>query len=86
MPSKSNEGANVVIDGLAITPQLVSELKDLDDFDLKEAKNILATNSLFICGSFDEVEHVDREFFSLLQRFYQLLSILESNKEGGPHA
>lgn len=85
MSSSNSKPHEVVIDGVKITPGIIQNLKDLQQFGAIEAKNCIAHSSLFIASLPGDCEEIEKEFYVLQRVFYQLCSELngESDSQEG---
>lgn len=74
----------MVIEGVPISPGLIKQLKDLQDFGPSGAKNCIARSSLFIASIPGDCEQIDKDFYVLQEIFYQVCMEIngESNNEG----
>jgi hypothetical protein len=82
MSTNKNAPNEIIIDGVKISPDLLEQLKDLQNFGSNDAKNCIARNCLFIAGLRGACEEIDRDFFFLQEMFYELFMVLNGDSNG----
>ncbi len=82
MSSNPNESRDIVIDGVKITPEILTALRDLINDHGEESKSFFAEQCLILAALDRDRYGLDPEIFSLFLAFHHLLVALFDEKGG----